>query len=242
MEGREIRRTPRHNRANPSGSSLRRTGAPAGVERASSLVARCGRVLGAGAVLVLLSLVLPGVAGAQTTCTASSVAVAGFTGTLDDLVTECTTLLGLKDTLRGTATLNWAETLDMASWDGITVAGDPPRVTKLELQEKGLDGSLPAALRDLTALTTLSLSDNQLSGSLPTELGDLTALKEPDGCNSNADLSGAAARRSLESLTGLTHLYLHGNELSRSLPTELGSLTALKDLKLHSNANLTGAP
>ncbi len=213
MEGREIRRTTRHDRASTSGSSLRHRGAPAGGERASSLVARCGRVLGAGAVLVLLSLVLPGVAGAQT-CTASSSAVTGFTGTLDDLVTDCTTLLGLKDTLRGTATLNWAETLAMTSWAGIVVAGDPPQVTGLDLRGRSLSGSLPAALGDLSALTRLNLSGNVLSGSLPSALGNLSAL---------------------------TSLWLSGNRLSGALPTELGSLNALKDLKLHGNANLSGA-
>ena len=38
------------------------------------------------------------------------------------LAEDCATLLGLKDTLSGTASLNWANTLYMDSWDGITVS------------------------------------------------------------------------------------------------------------------------
>ena len=72
------------------------------------------RVAGMARALVLIFLAFPLGAEAQTTCTTSSVAVTGaVTGTPDvaGLVADCTTLLGLKDTLRGTATLNWAENL-----------------------------------------------------------------------------------------------------------------------------------
>ena len=72
-----------------------------------------GVLLCASVVLLVLGWPVPGTA--QTTCTTSSTAVTGFSGTLDDLVTDCNTLLGLKDELRGTGTLNWAETLAMSS-------------------------------------------------------------------------------------------------------------------------------
>ena len=108
------------------------------------------------------------------------------TGTPDvaGLVEDCTTLLGLKDTLSGTATLNWAEGLAMTSWDGITVAGDPPRVTGLSLRDKALSGTIPPALGQLSALTHLYLdindgvetNNNNLSGEIPKELGQLSAL------------------------------------------------------------------
>ena len=95
----------------------------------------CGPPRGAGAgrwagfllcasVLLVLGWPVPGSAQ-TTTCTATSVAVTGFTAPLDGLVTDCTTLLGLKDALRGTGTLNWAETLDMSSWDGINRRRSP---------------------------------------------------------------------------------------------------------------------
>ena len=124
------------------------------------------RGAGVASTLLLLVLALPLGARAQTTCTESSVAVTGaVTGTPDlaGLVADCTTLLGLKDTLRGTAPLNWAEGLAMTSWDGIidsyqtSIAGDPPRVTGLNLHDNALSGPLPAALGGLTVLTEMRL-------------------------------------------------------------------------------------
>ena len=37
------------------------------------------------------------------------------------LVADCEALLGLKDELRGTASLNWSANLVMSGWDGITI-------------------------------------------------------------------------------------------------------------------------
>ena len=72
--------------------------------------------------LGLLGVGSPGAVSAQTACVTSSAAVTGFTAPLDDLVTDCTTLLGLKDTLIGTGTgsLNWAANLGMDQGDGVS--------------------------------------------------------------------------------------------------------------------------
>ena len=87
---------------------------------------------------VLVVLGWSGPAAAQTTCTASSLAIteisSSILGTNPDLVglvADCTTLLGLKDELRGTAILNWAEAVAMDTWDSISVSETPPRVTSL---------------------------------------------------------------------------------------------------------------
>ena len=61
-------------------------------------------------------------------------------------------------------------------------------------------------------VTQLDLRSNKLRGSLPVELGNLR---------------------------NLTQLYLQGNKLSGSIPPALG-LSSLVDLKLHSNAALSG--
>ena len=50
-----------------------------------------------------------------------------------ELVTDCETLLAAKDTLRGTATLNWATGTALTSWTGVTTGGAPTRVTGLNL-------------------------------------------------------------------------------------------------------------
>ena len=94
------------------------------------------------------------------------------------LVRDCETLLAAKDGLRGTATLDWATSTAVSSWEGITTSGTPSRVTELDLPSESLTGSIPAGVGSLFELTTLDLSNNQLTGDIPAELGWLTNLTE----------------------------------------------------------------
>ena len=92
------------------------------------------------------------------------------------LVGDCESLLGLRDTLRGTAALNWTAGNVMSDWVGVTLSGSPQRVTGLDLADLGLDGELSGLLGNLTGLTTLDLSGNPLTGMLPSKLALLTNL------------------------------------------------------------------
>ena len=94
------------------------------------------------------------------------------------LVLDCRTLLDVKDMLRGTAELDWSMDTRIAKWDGVKVAGTHKRVTKVELEDKGLTEGIPAQLRNLSALTHLDLRDNSLTGSVPAELAELAGLEE----------------------------------------------------------------
>ena len=49
------------------------------------------------------------------------------------LVSDCNTLLAGRDTLAGTATLDWSVSTPIDQWEGITVADSPLRVTDLNL-------------------------------------------------------------------------------------------------------------
>ena len=100
---------------------------------------------------------------------------------------DCITLLEIRNTLAGNASLNWHEDIPISDWDGITIEGSPSRVTKLHLSGYGLTGSIPPELGSLVNLQALYLYNNQLTGGIPTELGNLTNLVE---------------------------LYLHGNRLT----------------------------
>ena len=61
-------------------------------------------------------------------------------------------LLALKGPLEGreSTKLNWDIGTPVANWEGVTVEGVPPRVTKLELSERGLSGELWGWVGDLT--------------------------------------------------------------------------------------------
>ena len=124
------------------------------------------------------------------------------------LVGDCETLLAAKDELAGTALLNWSVEVEIGAWDGVTTAGATSRVTRLELRNRQLSGSIPTALGSLPKLKRLDLGNNRLSGTIPSDLG---------------------------SLRNLTRLYLHSNELSGSIPSDLGDLSELKRLWLSAN-------
>ncbi len=66
----------------------------------------------------------------------------------------------------------------ISDWDGITTGRTPSRITKVELNNKGLTGRIPARLETLFELTHLDLSDNSLTGQIPQELGSLYKLEE----------------------------------------------------------------
>lgn len=131
------------------------------------------------------------------------------------LAQDCATLLGEKDTLRGTGPLNWSEDTAMTDWDGITLSGDPQRVTSIALTSRSLTGSIPASLGTLSELRTLSLDENQLTGTIPAQLGSLTKLTRL--ALEDNQLTGMVPV-DLANLTGLTTLHLAGNMLAGCVP------------------------
>ena len=134
------------------------------------------------------------------------------------LVSDCETLLNIRNILAGTASLNWAADTPIKSWDGISVGGTPLRVTDISLAERGLTGTIPSELGDLSSLEWLSLLGNQLSGYIPPELGSLSNLTSLN--LSDNQLSGTIPPE-LGSLSNLGELYLSGNQLSGCIPEGL---------------------
>ena len=149
-----------------------------------------------------------------------------------DLARDCATLLGLHDTLVGSATLSpaWSVSTDIDSWQGINL--EAMRVSHLQLERQGLTGSLPAALGDLDGLTQLSLLDNTLTGEIPSELGSLSELNWLS-LQSN-QLSGVIPSE-LGALVKLDYLHLQSNSLTGPIPPEIGRLVKLIELRLSSN-------
>ena len=62
------------------------------------------------------------------------------------LLSDCAALLAARDTLAGTATLDWTEETPVTRWKGVVVDGTPPRVIQLILYRKNLTGEIPAEL------------------------------------------------------------------------------------------------
>jgi hypothetical protein len=134
-------------------------------------------------------------------------------------------------------------------------------VTKINLSQSGLQGTLPSELIQLAHLQHLDLSENSLRGTIPSEYGSFLRLRHFDLGNNHLRgrlpprlgklsqtlqevwldknrLSGSI-HRSLTNLTHLTVLNLGDNELRGSLPTQIGHLRSLERLVLEDNI-LTG--
>ena len=112
------------------------------------------------------------------------------------LVRDCETLLAARAELFGRLLVNWGSDSPLARWEGVTVAGAPPRVTGLDLRARDLGfnlletrggltlgspghgGTIPVELGALERLQHLDLSQNTLNGPIPAELENLSHLKE----------------------------------------------------------------
>ena len=90
--------------------------------------------------------------------------------------------------------LDWSGARATVEWEGVNLGGTPPRVTGLNLANRGLTGEIWGWLGNLTELRELDLSGNALTGSVPSKL---------------------------HLLTKLTHVYLHGNDFQGCVPPGL---------------------
>ncbi|MBN2391374.1 MAG: hypothetical protein JXR84_11650 [Anaerolineae bacterium] len=151
----------------------------------------------------------------------------------ETLQTECEALVALYESTNGDNWYNnngWLATNTPCSWYGVTCSEG--HINRLTLVSNGLNGSLPAAIGNLTALWGLGLSNNQLSGALPPEIGNLTALAQI--FLENNQLSGPIPPE-IGNLTALTVLAMQHNQLSGSIPSEIGNLTTLEHMYLNQN-------
>ena len=147
------------------------------------------------------------------------------------LVSDCEALLAGQDTLEGSGALNWTADTLITDWDGITSL-ENQRVTRLYLQEKELNGSLPIELGSLSSLEWLYLHDNDLSGEIPSELGRLTKLQRLFLYDNEL---GGPVPGELGDIEALEFLAMYGNDLSGEIPAKLGDAPNLERLLLQDN-------
>ncbi|MDY6991978.1 MAG: hypothetical protein SVR94_05145 [Pseudomonadota bacterium] len=132
----------------------------------------------------------------------------------------------------------WLTDTTVNNWSGVTVSAG--QVSKLELVDNNLIGSLSPALCELQQLQVIKLDDNpNLTGSLPGCIGSiLSQLEMLSIANSltedNDGLNGGIPA-SLCQLTALKTLRLQGNQFSGAIPNCFDTLTQLTELGLHHN-------
>ncbi|PSS13637.1 LRR receptor-like serine/threonine-protein kinase [Actinidia chinensis var. chinensis] len=94
-------------------------------------------------------------------------------------------------------------------WEWVTCNSNaPPRITKIMLSGKNVQGEIPSGLNNMAALTELWLDGNSLTGSIP-------------------DMSR---------LINLKIVHLENNKLSGPLPSYLGRLQNLQELYVQNNS------
>ena len=176
------------------------------------------------------------------------------------LAADCRALVAVRNrwaTDSNIAQLSWGRGgAGITSWRGVVIVGQ--RVYALNLDGRGLQGSIPPEISQLTNLTVLDLENNRLT-KLPPEISQLTNLTHlnlkynqltvlPPELSQLTnliilDLSGNRLTElppEIGQLTNLGELQLNGNQLTE-LPTELSQLTKLRYLHLHRN-QLTELP
>ncbi|CAA0833729.1 Probable LRR receptor-like serine/threonine-protein kinase [Striga hermonthica] len=110
---------------------------------------------------------------------------------------------------RGEWTEEGGDPCSPTTWDWVVCSSTtPPRITKIHLSGKNLNGEIPQELQYMDALTELWLDGNLLNGSIP-------------------DISG---------LVNLQILHLENNQLTGPLPSYLGNLPCLLELYIQNNS------
>ncbi|KAM5568308.1 leucine-rich repeat protein 1-like [Rosa sericea] len=127
---------------------------------------------------------------------------------------------------------SWDPTLvDPCTWFHVTCDGDN-RVTRLDLGNANLVGSLVPELGKLERLQYLELYMNNLTGSIPKELGGLKSLVSLDLYHNNF---AGSIPSSLSNLSNLNFLRLNGNRLTGTIPRKLTKLGSLKIFDVSNN-------
>ncbi len=126
----------------------------------------------------------------------------------------------------------WNLSQAVATWPGVVVSEDGCRVVELNLSGRGLSGSIPTELGDLTSLTRINMNASELSGNIPSSLGNLLNLEY---LYLDYNILSGSIPPELGNLSNLKTLKLSGNYLSGSIPASLGDLSNLTDLELVGN-------
>ncbi|CAL4950413.1 unnamed protein product [Urochloa decumbens] len=127
---------------------------------------------------------------------------------------------------------SWDPTLvNPCTWFHVTCNRDN-RVTRVDLGNSNLSGSLVPELGHLEHLQYLELYKNSIQGTIPAELGNLKSLISLDLYNNN--ITGTIPKE-LGKMKSLVFLRLNDNHLTGPVPRELTKISSLKVIDVSSN-------
>ncbi|CAO2184900.1 unnamed protein product [Urochloa humidicola] len=127
---------------------------------------------------------------------------------------------------------SWDPTLvNPCTWFHVTCNRDN-RVTRVDLGNSNLSGSLVPELGHLEHLQYLELYKNNIQGTIPAELGNLKSLISLDLYNNN--ITGTIPKE-LGKMKSLVFLRLNNNHLTGPVPRELIKISSLKVIDVSNN-------
>ncbi|XP_071738692.1 uncharacterized protein [Rutidosis leptorrhynchoides] len=151
---------------------------------------------------------------------------------------------------------SWNTSFHFCDWSGVTCGKRHKRVTGLQLDSKGLEGSLSPHVGNLSFLRELMLRNNSFQKTIPYELGRLFRLRVLNlminkfsgniptnfsGC-SNLEKLGLATNelvgsipKEISLLSKLAYLVSDENRLTGGIPSFLGNITSLEVISLTQN-------
>ncbi|KAK6789844.1 hypothetical protein RDI58_013644 [Solanum bulbocastanum] len=143
-----------------------------------------------------------------------------------------------KSLQKNDATANWNtkvlpcdKNTDKPNWDNVICENG--FVFGVQLESKGLSGTIDVdALKDLPNFRTISVMNNNFEGPLP-NLSKLAGLKTAYFTNNK--FSGQIDNTLFEGMHWLKKLHLANNQLSGKIPSVLGQLPKLTELRLENN-------
>jgi Leucine-rich repeat (LRR) protein len=148
-------------------------------------------------------------------------------------VGDCIALVSLYNTANGSTWDNktgWLQTNTPCTWFGITCEGN--RVSRIDLFENDVSGSLPAELGDLKGLKVLRMRNNNLTGGIPSQILQNMPVLEEINLFDN-ELSSQVPNPS--NLPKLKRLYLDNNKLEGVIPPGIATVTTLEVLDFGGN-------
>ncbi|XP_074282474.1 uncharacterized protein LOC141606994 [Silene latifolia] len=131
---------------------------------------------------------------------------------------------------------SWNDSIPHCSWEGITCGRTHNRVTVLDLNSKGLAGTISPFIGNLSFLKIIKLYNNSLSGEIPKQVSHILRLEELR-INNNT-LTGEIPAN-ISRCRSLRYVSLAYNKLRGRLPAGLSALSELQDLRMRHNY-LTG--
>lgn len=144
------------------------------------------------------------------------------------------TMQSLKSSLNLTSDVDWSNP-NPCKWQSVQCDGSN-RVTKIQLKQKGIRGTLPTNLQSLSELVILELFLNRISGPIP----DLSGLSRLQTLNLHDNLFTSVPKNLFSGMSSLQEMYLENNPFDPwVIPDTVKEATSLQNLTL-SNCSIIG--